>query len=396
MRILIATLHRHLEGGVETYLHALLSGLCELGHEVALLHEHPAPVGWPTVDDRVSGIPVWWAGGPGWTEQVAAWEPDVVYSQGLESPDRETTLSQTYPTVLFAHNYHGTCISGTKRFAWPNVEPCERVLGAGCLVRYLPRRCGGLHPGTMLRRYALQKRRLALLPGYRAVLVASRHMEAEYRRHGVPADRLHWTPLFPADVCPDAAPPGERQWTGRILLVGRLSPLKGGRLLMDAVSRASRQLGRLLELVVAGDGPERIEMERLAASVQVPTRFVGWVDAARRTELMRAADVLAVPSLWPEPFGLVGVEAGCVGLPAAGFAVGGIPDWLEPGVTGESTKVLTADGLADALSRTLRDPGHWQRLRRGAWEMSQRFSADVHLRRLEAVLQSCVREGAPC
>jgi glycosyltransferase involved in cell wall biosynthesis len=396
MRILIATLHRQLEGGVETYLHALLPGLCERGHEVALLHEHPAPVAWPTLDDRVPGIPVWWAGESGWAEQVAAWQPDVVYLQGLESPDRETMLAQAYSTVLFAHNYHGTCISGTKRFAWPSVEPCERVLGVGCLVRYLPWRCGGLHPSTMLEKYAVQKRRRALLPSYRAVLVASRHMEAEYRRHGVPADRLHWTPLFPADICPDAMPPSERDQTGRVLLVGRLTPLKGCRLLIEAVGRSSTQLGRPLELVVAGDGPERAEMEKLAASANVPTRCVGWVESARRTELMRDADVLAVPSLWPEPFGLVGIEAGCVGLPAAGFAIGGIPDWLEPDVTGESTSVLTADGLADALTRTMRDPAHWQRLRHGAWEMSQRFSADTHLQRLEAVLQSCVREAAPC
>ena len=43
-----------------------------------------------------------------------------------------------------------------------------------------------------------------------------------------------------------------------------------------------------------------------------------------------------MPSLWAEPFGLLGIEAGCVGLPAAGYAVGGIPDWLVPGETGES------------------------------------------------------------
>ena len=49
---------------------------------------------------------------------------------------------------------------------------------------------------------------------------------------------------------------------------------------------------------------------------------------------MASADLLVVPSLWPEPFGLVGLEGARSRLPAAAFAVGGIPDWLRSGVNG--------------------------------------------------------------
>jgi glycosyltransferase involved in cell wall biosynthesis len=177
--------------------------------------------------------------------------------------------------------------------------------------------------------------------------------------------------------------------TGQVLLVGRLNAAKGGRLLIDAVDLAQQRLKRPLELVVAGDGPERESMEGAAAALNLPVRFVGWVDPVRRTQLMREADVLAVPSLWPEPFGLVGIEAGCIGLPAAGLAVGGIPDWLQPGVSGESTDSLTAAGLADALARVLCDQAHWKHLRHGAWETSRRFSPKAHLDRLEPILQEC-------
>ena len=41
-----------------------------------------------------------------------------------------------------------------------------------------------------------------------------------------------------------------------------------------------------------------------------------------------------VPSIWPEPFGQVGPEAGLYGVPAAAFAVGGTPSWLTDGVNG--------------------------------------------------------------
>jgi glycosyltransferase involved in cell wall biosynthesis len=105
---------------------------------------------------------------------------------------------------------------------------------------------------------------------------------------------------------------------------------------------------------------------------------------------MRRADVLAVPSVWPEPFGMVGVEAGGVGLPSVAFAVGGIPDWCEPGVSGELApgNPPTSEGFADALVRALADAGHHARLREGAWRMARRFNAGRHVdalcERLEA------------
>ena len=49
---------------------------------------------------------------------------------------------------------------------------------------------------------------------------------------------------------------------------------------------------------------------------------------------MKASRLLVVPSVWPEPFGSVGMAAARCGVPAAAFAVGGIPQWLHDGVNG--------------------------------------------------------------
>ena len=74
--------------------------------------------------------------------------------------------------------------------------------------------------------------------------------------------------------------------------------------------------------------------------------------------------MLVVPSLWPEPFGLVGLEAARHRLPVAAFAVGGIPDWLRPGVNGYLAPgdPPTPGGLADAIIACLKDPETHARL----------------------------------
>ena len=207
MRILIAGHSGEVIGGAETYLRAVLPALAARGHQLALLHEQPIGHDLPRVDAWVRGMAVWCADGrpEDLPREAVDWSPDVVYVQGLRRPEREAALADRFPTVLYAHAYYGACISGAKRFARPFPRPCQRVLGPPCLALYLPRRCGGLNPISMWQAYGIQRKRQALLTRHRAVLVASRHMREEYRRHGVRDDRLHLAPLFPPGLEHDPA-----------------------------------------------------------------------------------------------------------------------------------------------------------------------------------------------
>jgi glycosyltransferase involved in cell wall biosynthesis len=123
----------------------------------------------------------------------------------------------------------------------------------------------------------------------------------------------------------------------------------------------------------------------------VPTDFPGWVEAEGRLELLRNADVLIVPSLWPEPFGMVGVEAASVGVPAVAYRAGGIVDWLRPGVTGELAEGFGSRTLALALERALRDPQHHHRLRLGAWHAAHEFGGQRHVSGLETFFSDLSR-----
>jgi glycosyltransferase involved in cell wall biosynthesis len=254
---------------------------------------------------------------------------------------------------------------------------------------YFPRRCGGLHPLTAVTLYRTNRRQQHLLPLHRGLVAASEHIAGELIRNGVPPDRVTVAPLFPPATRPDPEPPAPKPRSDRVLFIGRITALKGWRELLDALPRAAAELGRRLTLVVAGEGPDSVAFEAEARRRRVPAEFLGWLGADGLEAERRSADVLAVPSVWPEPFGLVGVEAACVGLPAVAFAVGGIPDWLVPGMSGE----LAGGGrpnareLADALVRVLADDTRWLRLRIGAWETARQFTPELHLTRLLPVLE---------
>jgi glycosyltransferase involved in cell wall biosynthesis len=391
MRILIVTWNRNLVGGTEKYLQALMPGLLERGYRVGLAYEREADLTTETIDSPELALSAWCLARLGLESLMDAavtWGPDVVYSQGLESDDLESALLARFPTILFAHGYYGTCGTGSKCFSFPRMQPCDRQFGPACALLHYPRRCGGLNPWTAWRIFQRQARRRARFPQYRAVVVGSAHMYREFLRHGARKDQLHLVPLAVTDRFRPAAALAPRMLRGRLLLVGRLTDVKGGRYLIEAIPRAAKRLGRPLTLSVVGDGPARPELEQLAARHQVAVEFAGWVDTRRKLDLMRRADLLVVPSLWPEPFGLVGIEAGSLGVPAVGFAVGGIPDWLIPGRSGELApgNPPTVQSLADAIVRALRDAEHYAELCKGAWENACRFTLEAHLTSLTGIL----------
>ena len=215
-------------------------------------------------------------------------------------------------------------------------------------------------------------------------------MQREFQKNGVRPDKVHVVPLPTTDIVPQAAAPVKKIPQGRILFIGRLTDLKGADYLIRAIPQAASKIGRPLMLTIAGDGPERLKLQNLAARAGIKAEFAGWLQTEQKVALIRHADLLAVPSLWPEPFGLVGIEAGCLALPAVSYAVGGIPEWLKPGLSGEVApgNPPTVEGLADAIVRALADPEHYARLCRGAWETARSFTLAAHLAKLEPILSA--------
>jgi glycosyltransferase involved in cell wall biosynthesis len=402
-------------GGVEHYLDRVIGDLHALGHEQALFCEYSlgrklAQVALP---EGVKRFAVDEMGREAAVSAFFAWNPEIVYAHGLDDPALEERLIGRVPSVYFPHNYNETCISSSKAHSFPLRRPCERTFGPACLALYFPRRCGGSDPRVMIRDYRKRQRKLRVLPRYDALITHSEHLRREYVRHGVPDERtrtIPYTSTLPAHGDMGAARARAASFraafaaresrdasaaTLRILLVTRMQPLKGGDLLLAALPAVAAGLRMNVHAVLAGDGFARPRWEAegrrvAAADPRVKVEFSGWLDEAAVRRQMADSHLLAFPSVWPEPYGLSGVEALGHGLPVIGYRVGGVPEWLRDGENGclAPGDPPTVDGLVAAILRATHDPEVFASLCEGAVRSMDGRVPELHTRELISFFES--------
>jgi glycosyltransferase involved in cell wall biosynthesis len=277
--------------------------------------------------------------------EALAFGPDVIHLHQVDRPDVVQAMRASAPVVISAHVY-SACTSGVYYFK-PGHE-CTRAHGPGCVFNLLARGCAHTRNIKPLpTRYRNASRRVDALRHADLVLSYSTAVDRHLAANGL--TRRQIVP-FPATIEP-------RHGSGhatrrRVVFAGRIVSQKGVAVLI----RAARQVDG--EFIICGDGRQLEEMRKLARETGVEDRvaFLGWLSSEQLAEEFANASVVVVPSLWPEPFGLVGIEALAAGRPVVASATGGVRDWLDDGVSGLCVQPGDVNALAGALNRLLADP----------------------------------------
>ncbi len=117
-----------------------------------------------------------------------------------------------------------------------------------------------------------------------------------------------------------------------LAFLGRISPEKR----VDTAIRIAGRCGMNIKIAAKVDSADHEYFEReIAPLLELPyVEFVGEIDDNQKAEFLSGAHALLFPIDWPEPFGLVMIEAMACGTPVIAFNRGSVPEVLDDGVTG--------------------------------------------------------------
>jgi glycosyltransferase involved in cell wall biosynthesis len=251
--------------------------------------------------------------------------------------------------VLHLHQYRLVCAVGV---CFTRGETCTRCHGRNTLPGVV-RGCRGTGAESLVYAAGLAAWQRRLADQVDAFVVPSAFAVDRLRALGAPLGETHVVGHVVREFADRGARAADRS-RGYALFVGRLAAEKG----VDVAIDAARVAG--IELVVAGDGPLRGELERRAAAAAAAgpvggpgVRFVGRVTDGELAELRAGAAVGLVPSRSGETFGLAAAEAMAGGLPVVASRIGALPE-----LVGDEGLVPAGDAaaMAAAIGRLRGDP----------------------------------------
>jgi glycosyltransferase involved in cell wall biosynthesis len=245
---------------------------------------------------------------------------------------------------------------------------------------------GGGPAGVVLRRARdMELRRAAY------VYCPSAYLRALVLSWGIPPERVSVLPN-PVPSLPDLADRDELR---------RSFGLNGATLAFAGRLTAQKSLGRALaavaaadgvQLVVAGDGPDREPLEQRAHDLGIADRvtFVGPQPRRRVVELFQAADATILSSSW-ENFPHTVVEALAVGTPVLAMEAGGVGEVVRDGVNGILVPAGDEAALADAVRTYFSDAALRERLRAAAAGSVAAYAPERVFGELETTLRRVAR-----
>jgi glycosyltransferase involved in cell wall biosynthesis len=399
--LLVSDFYPPAPGGLEAHVRRLAHELHRTGHKVAVVAGGPAR---PPVDD--DGVTVHHPGlsldrlpaafrepahrfHPPWPDRtfehgvrrvLDRFAADVVHAHGWCQFSAAAAADGRVPVVVTLHDYGVNC---PKKNLLRGDAECARGRGVRCL------RCRGDEQPTAKRAVlssALSRTVPRLTAQVDRFIAVSEHVARRFRETAPDPERVVVIPNF-LDL-PDelsAEPTGSQ-----VLYVGPAARHKG----LSVLLRALRQVPPgLAEAVVVGVSAD--EAVPAAESAPAAVRYAGRLTGEPLWRRFRAAAVVVVPSIWPEPCPTVALEALAFGRPVVASRIGGLPDLVADGSTGLLVPPGDPGALAAAMTTLLRDRSLLKAMAAAAYASAAAFATAAVVRRIEAVYTDAAAPRPP-
>ena len=401
MRILYCNKYNYPFSGTEIYLFELMELMRAQGHEVALF-SMADPRGEPTLYDPHFVPHVDFKASAGWWQKVRLggraiysgdarlriramikeFQPDVAHVRNIYhhlSPSILWELkAQNVPILYHLNDFKLLCPSYNLVSQGDACEACK----GGKFWHALPSSC---YPGISARMTLTAEAYVhRWLDTYRKCvdlfLAPSQFVRNKFAEHGWDDDRFEVLQHFQEthelrELNSEHAP---------VLYFGRLSAEKG----VDDLIRAMQQVPQM-QLIVAGDGPQRAELQDLAASLRLSNvRFVGQVGRAERDLLIAQSQFTVLPSHAYETLGKTILESYAEGRAVIASDLGSRRELVHQGETGLLYRTGDVNQLAEAIQSLCSRPELAKKMGLASWErVRQCHTPEAHYQKLLSLYQ---------
>lgn len=309
----------------------------------------------------------------------------------LHSPDLLLQIKGQCPTVFTVHNHSLYCASGTKYLPGQGVI-CDRNLSyLGCLWGKLVDGCGSRKPARVIEELLGTNNLSKFIKNLKATFIAnSDYVRNQLIKNGLPPQQAV-TLRCGISVPPMVTAPLslETHKNHRILFVGRIVPDKG----LEWLLKTLVHLDPRIQLDIAGEGWSQPRLQQLAHKLGINKRITwhGWCNSEKLNQLYEQCFSVIFPSIWPEPAGLVTLEAYTHYRPVIAAAVGGIPEYLRDGETGILVPANDIKMLAEAITNLSSDYEKCRRMGEQGYALFlQEFTMDIHIKHLQKIYENTI------
>jgi len=405
MKILFMNTFSAVHGGAERLLFDTSVELLDRGHEVSIVfarddRRSKNPEFWPSRVNRyyipelvlpLTDRHSWQAtrqtdqylDGKRYLQDIINIEsPDLIHVHNFPCIEVLGELEIDVPVVRTIHSYENQCENHRKQL--PDGSICPHPLGDACRIHC---RFEKSFKATRVRaENRFMKSRFSRL------IAVSSYMREALLANGFPKDKITVLSNFtrldfkPVDVLEENI----------VLYVGRLTPEKG---LLELIESLKRTTVPAKLLIVGRDGAmghsdfHRQVVQR-ASEAGVEIEVQGWLVGDDLRRAYSRAAVVVFSSTWPEPFGLVGIEAMTAGKPVVAFDCGGVRQWLDHERTGFVVPHGDVAAFAKRIDQLMRDEMLRALMGTTARATARgRFSPDAHIRNLLGIYTEVLNES---
>jgi len=369
-------------GGVEQNIALAAKGLTLLGHTCYFACKEESGVEQEQFDALF--VQTFLVGETPLAEIVRTIEVDVFYVHKWESIGEVLAVQGSKRIVRMIHDHDLYCPRRHKYYAFSR-KICTHRCGLICYadLAFLERGEKGIR-FVSIRKKLLEMRKNKKVD---TLLVGSRYMQGELVRNGFDPSHIHILP-----PCVQSYPQKNQSFPlePSILFVGQLIKGKGVDILLEAYALLLQKTGLSIPLHIIGRGNEEQALHALVqdAPYKALVEFHGWVAHDDIAHMYDNCSVAVIPSRWPEPFGMVGVEAMLRQRPVVGSEVGGIPDWLKDGQNGFLFPPNDAQALCEALYLLVSDLPQAKKMGEIGKKMAEElFAFDTYIQDLIHLLE---------